>query len=174
MEPKFIVNTTIDAQCQMEASKGLAPKSAKVMNYIIFAILGVLLVVSVWQYIEQRESSMLYTLLLLAGTLLLLVFFQFRAPHSATRRWEANLRKSFGTNALHVHTEFYDLTLSQTMAENDSCIEEGYSVISAMKETENLFLLRRGKQQWFFIAKDGFTKGTPDEYRAFILARIGS
>ena len=44
--------------------------------------------------------------------------------------------------------------------------------LSDLRESEHLFLLRRSQQQRFFIAKDGFTAGTADEFRKFISERI--
>ena len=47
------------------------------------------------------------------------------------------------------------------------------SSLAYLRETEHLFLLHCVRQQWYFVNKVGFTKGTPDEFRAFISERIG-
>ena len=49
---------------------------------------------------------------------------------------------------------------------------QGYSALSELKESEHLFLLRRSKQQWFFVAKDGFTVGNAEDFRKFITERL--
>ena len=51
--------------------------------------------------------------------------------------------------------------------------DAGYSTITELRETEHLFLLHCGRQQWYFVNKAGFQKGTPDEFRTFISERIG-
>ena len=89
------------------------------------------------------------------------------------RSWQQNIQSKYGSNALHLHTDFYDLTLAQTLQENGEVLDAGYSTITELRETEHLFLLHCGRQQWYFVNKAGFTKGTPDEFRAFISERIG-
>ena len=59
------------------------------------------------------------------------------------------------------------------LQENGEVLDAGYSTITELRETEHLFLLHCGRQQWYFVNKAGFTKGTPDEFRAFISERIG-
>lgn len=94
-------------------------------------------------------------------------------PRTALRRWQQNIQSKYGSNALHLHTDFYDLTLAQTLQENGEVLDAGYSTITELRETEHLFLLHCGRQQWYFVNKAGFTKGTPDEFRTFISERIG-
>ena len=116
-------------------------------------------------------------LVVLALLLVLVVgyalFNQLRGPRTALRRWQQNIQSKYGSNALHLHTDFYDLTLAQTLQENGEVLDAGYSTITELRETEHLFLLHCGRQQWYFVNKAGFTKGTPDEFRAFISERIG-
>ena len=116
-------------------------------------------------------------LVVLALLLVLVVgyalFNQLRGPRTALRRWQQNIQSKYGSNALHLHTDFYDLTLAQTLQENGEVLDAGYSTITELRETEHLFLLHCGRQQWYFVNKAGFTKGTPDEFRTFISERIG-
>jgi hypothetical protein len=42
-----------------------------------------------------------------------------------------------------------------------------------VKESPNLFLLRYGKQSYYYVYKYGFQKGTVEEFRRFINDRIG-
>ena len=116
-------------------------------------------------------------LVVLALLLVLVVgyalFNQLRGPRTALRRWQQNIQTKYGSNALHLHTDFYDLTLAQTLQENGEVLDAGYSTITELRETEHLFLLHCGRQQWYFVNKAGFTKGTPDEFRTFISERIG-
>lgn len=173
MEPKFVVETTINTDCQLEASRGVMPKATRVLNYVCIGITVILLGVILWQYIATREKGHLILLLVLIAVFGLLALNQIRGPRTALKRWEQSIRQRYGTNALHLRTEFYELTLAQTMLEDDSMTEQGYSGISELKETEHLFLLHCGRQQWFFVSKEGFQVGTPDEFRAFIQDRIG-
>ena len=65
------------------------------------------------------------------------------------------------------------MKVAQTLQENGEVLDAGYSTITELRETEHLFLLHCGRQQWYFVNKAGFTKGTPDEFRTFISERIG-
>ena len=80
--------------------------------------------------------------------------------------------QSFGSKELHLTTEFYEYSLAQSVQEDGSVNVQGYSDISELRESEHLFLLRRSKQQWFFVAKDGFTVGSEDAFRTFITERL--
>ena len=87
--------------------------------------------------------------------------------------WEENLLKKYGSNALHLTTEFFECSLCQSVKETGDSLVEGYSSIDAMKESEHLFLLRCGSQQWFFVEKAGFVKGSAEDFRQFISGKIG-
>ena len=154
MESRFSVDTTIDADIQYEASKSLMPRYVQLLTWVCFGLSVVLALL----------------LVLVVGYAL---FNQLRGPRTALRRWQQNIQTKYGSNALHLHTDFYDLTLAQTLQENGEVLDAGYSTITELRETEHLFLLHCGRQQWYFVNKAGFTKGTPDEFRAFISERIG-
>ncbi|MDR0889689.1 MAG: hypothetical protein LBM28_03455 [Oscillospiraceae bacterium] len=173
MEPQFIVNTTIDAPCQLEASRALASKFSKNLTYIFFGLIVIILGVVVWQYILNPNTSSLSTMLILVLAIGFLLYTHFRAPKTALRRWEQGLLSRFGTTAMHVRTEFFDKILVQSMQESDNIVEEGYSVITEMRESKNYILLRCGRRDWFFLAKNGFEVGTPEAFGDFIRARIG-
>lgn len=173
MEPKFLVETTIDAEIQLEASRGVMPKATRILSYICIGITVVLLGVMIWQYVLTRNSTHLLLTVLLAVVLAATLFNQIRGPRSALKRWQTSIQNEYGVNALHLRTEFYELTLAQTLLENDTLTDAGYSAISQIKETEHLFLLHNGKQKWFFINKEGFRVGTPEEFRTFIQSKIG-
>ena len=96
------------------------------------------------------------------------IFFKQKTAYEiGTGNWSSDVCSS------DLHTDFYDLTLAQTLQENGEVLDAGYSTITELRETEHLFLLHCGRQQWYFVNKAGFTKGTPDEFRAFISERIG-
>ena len=101
-----------------------------------------------------------------------MAYLKFYAPKAQLRRWEESILRSFGTTSLHLQTEFYELTLSQVVEETGNEDEEGYSALKELKETKNLFLLRGKGKNWFFLSKNGFTVGTPDEFRSFMTSRI--
>ena len=73
-------------------------------------------------------------LVVLALLLVLVVgyalFNQLRGPRTALRRWQQNIQSKYGSNALHLHTDFYDLTLAQTLQENGEVLDAGYSTIT--------------------------------------------
>ena len=170
--PLFSVNTVIDAKIQQEASETVAAKSAK---YVSYACLGLVILAFgflVYQYIMVRSTSSLVLMIGAGLVVAYLIYSQITMPKKALERWEASIRRSFGASELHVTTEFYPLSLAQTVKEDGSVNVQGYSELSDLRESEHLFLLRRTQQQWFFVAKDGFTAGTADEFRKFISERI--
>lgn len=170
--PKFSVNTVINAKIQQEASQTLATKSAKIVSYVCFALVVVAFGLLIWQYVIARTSTNLIMMILCALVLVYLAYSHLTMPKKALARWESSLVRTYGSAELHLTTEFYNLSLAQTVKEDGSVNVQGYSELSELRESEHLFLLRRSKQQWFFLAKDGFTTGTADEFRAFIKARL--
>lgn len=172
--PCFSVNTVIDADLQMEASKALARKSTKIVSYVCFALVVASLGVLLWQYFMTKESINLIMSGLVVLALVYLCYSYFSLPKRALRRWEESVLRAYGSRELHLCTEFYRHSLVQTMRENDSVVVQGYSELSELRETEHLFLLRHSKQQWFFIGKEGFTAGTAEEFRKFIAERISA
>ena len=183
MESRFSVDTTIDADIQYEASKSLMPRYVQLLTWVCFGLSVVLLGIMVWQYVMTKNTMHLVLALLLvyaaygartdAESLTAAPVCTGRGPRTALRRWQQNIQTKYGSNALHLHTDFYDLTLAQTLQENGEVLDAGYSTITELRETEHLFLLHCGRQQWYFVNKAGFTKGTPDEFRTFISERIG-
>ena len=170
--PLFSVNTVIDAKIQQEASEAVAVKSAKYVSYGCLALVILAFGFLVYQYIVARSTSSLVLMIGAGLVVAYLIYSQITMPKKALERWEASIRRSFGASELHVTTEFYPLSLAQTVKEDGSVNVQGYSELSDLRESEHLFLLRRTQQQWFFVAKDGFTAGTADEFRKFISARI--
>lgn len=170
--PKFSANTVINAEIQREASEAVASKNAKYVSYGCIALVVVAFGLLVWQYVATRTTTGLLMLLLSALVVFFLIYSQVTMPKKAIARWEASMRRSFGTTELHLTTEFYNLSLAQSVQEDGSVNVQGYSDISELRESEHLFLLRRSKQQWFFVAKDGFTVGNAEDFRSFITDRI--
>lgn len=173
-EPLFVVETTIDASIQSEASAAVGGKKSKILGWVMiglsFAAVAYILVECI---LHQTWKQNAFGLIALTAMLAYSIYSRKALPKKAIKRWEDNLIQRFGSPALHLTTEFYPLSLAQTMHEDDSYVDEGYSSVSEMLESENLFLLRYRKQQYFFVNKKGFTKGTPEEFRSFIEARIG-
>ena len=173
MESRFSVDTTIDADIQYEASKSLMPRYVQLLTWVCFGLSVVLLGIMVWQYVMTKNTMHLVLAILLVLVVGYALFNQLRGPRTALRRWQQNIQTKYGSNALHLHTDFYDLTLAQTLQENGEVLDAGYSTITELRETEHRFLLHCGRQQWYFVNKAGFTKGTPDEFRTFISEMIG-
>lgn len=170
--PIFSVNTVINADIQMEVSKALTGSRTKIINFCCFALVAVAAGVLLWQYIVTKSTMNLVMLVISVLALAYLVYSYFALPKRALGRWEEAVLRDYGQKELHLCTEFYRLTLAQTMQEDGSVVVQGYSELIGFCESERLFLLRRSKQQWFFISKEGFTKGTPEEFRKFISERV--
>ena len=173
-EPLFIVKTRIDKQFQEEASRTVMGKAPLVMNIILYSVFGLSFA---WLLIDALFNGNLgknMILLILIPVVLIYTYLNRKSgPKKALKRWEDNLIRRFGTTALHLTTEFYPHSLAQTMEEDGTLLTEGYSALQEVKESDNLFLLRYDKQSYFFVYKYGFQKGTVDEFRTFINARIG-
>lgn len=170
--PKFSANTVINAAVQQEASETVASKNAKYVSYGCIALVVVAFGLLIWQYVVNRTTMGLMMVLLCALVIVYLVYSQVTMPKKALARWEASIERSFGSKELHLTTEFYEYSLAQSVKEDGSVNVQGYSDLSEIRESEHLFLLRRSKQQWFFVAKDGFTVGSAEDFRTFITERI--
>lgn len=173
-EPLFVVKTRIDRQFQEEASKTVVGKAPLVMNIILYSVF---ILSFLWLLLDGLGNGNLTknaVLLILIPVVLIYTFLNRKTgPQKALKRWEDGLIQKFGTTALHLTTEFYPNSLAQSMEEDGSLVTEGYSAITEIKESDNLFLLRFNKQSYFFVYKYGFKKGTADEFRRFINERIG-
>ena len=171
--PKFAVNTVLNAELQLEASKAVSPKITQLISYFLIVFAAAAFGVLLWLYFSTKDSKNL----IMAGLVVLMigymVYTRLAMPKKAMLRWEDKLLQSYGTTELHLLTEFYDKAMAQTLQEDGELTTEGYSAITELKETEHLFLLRHSAQQWFFVEKTGFTVGTADEFRTFITERIG-
>ncbi len=171
--PRFAAETVLNAERQLEASKAVSPKLPRMISIFLigFAIAaaGVLL----WLYFAYGDKNNLIMAILVVPLVIYMILSRVAMPKKAMQRWEQSLISSYGCRELHLCTEFYDKALAQTLKESDELTTEGYSAILEIKETEHLFLLHHGGQQWFFVEKSGFTVGTADEFRAFITERIG-
>ena len=114
---------TIDADIQYEASKSLMPRYVQLLTWVCFGLSVVLLGIMVWQYVMTKNTMHLVLALLLVLVVGYALFNQLRGPRTALRRWQQNIQTKYGSNALHLHTDFYDLTLAQTLQENGEVLD---------------------------------------------------
>ena len=173
-EPLFVVETTIDAAAQAEASEAAGGKKSKILGWVMIglctaALAYILSDCILHQTWKQNAIGLVAIVLMFVYS----IYSRKAMPRKAIQRWEENIIRRFGTPAMHLTTEFYPLSLAQTLHESDDYVDEGYSSLTELLESEHLFFLRYNRQQYFFVSKEGFTKGTPDEFRSFIKARIG-
>lgn len=168
----FQVETTLNAAIQKEASQTVRGKLPEILSWIFIAMCVGLFALLLWQQLTQGGQNI--PMLVVAGFAMVLALYnKFVSSKRALKRWEENLIRQCGTNALHLSTEFFERSLCQSVRETQESLVEGYSTIDAVKESEHLFLLRCGRQQWFFVEKAGFVKGSPDAFRSFISEKIG-
>ena len=142
-------------------------------SWVTFQNLAVLLGISLWQYFTTFATDRLVMAGVLVLVIAFLIYSRLTAPKKALKRWESGMRRSYGTDALHLTTEFFDHSLAQSVEECDDLIVEGYSKISELRETEHLLLLRCSARQWFFVDKSGFTVGDAEQCKDFLRDRIG-
>lgn len=171
-EPIFSVSTALDGALQQEASESVRGTMSNVLYFAALGALVLMLGALIWQTVTMGTNNALY-IALVAVVLAYTLYTRIFGGKVAMRRWENDLVRRYQTSALHLTADFYDLVMTQTVRENDTSLEAGYSEILRVKETERLFLLQCGKQKWLFVAKDGFTKGTPEEFRVFMQEKTG-
>lgn len=169
--PVFTATTRLNAAMQQEAATALTPKATTVVSWICFGVIALMAGVLVWQLIATGNKNNLFMLVVLALTMVFLLYNKFTAPKKALQRWEAGIRRQYGTDCLTLETEFYPHNLAQTLKENDDITVEGYSTLSRIAETEHLLLLRRSRDNWFFVEKSGIGGGTVDDLVKFLEAR---
>ncbi len=174
-QPLFVCNTVIDIQSQEEATKAAMARRMRTANWILYGFTGVLAVYLLIDSIINQSWQKNSVMFLLVGlTLAFVIYSQKTSPKKAMQRWEIDIRRRYGTGALHLTTEFFEYSLAQSLEEDeDQFTCAGYSTILELKETENLFLLRHGKDQYYFISKKGFIVGSADEFRTFMEKQIG-
>ncbi len=174
-QPIFVCHTVIDVNSQQEASEAAIGKKSRGANWVMYGMCllmgGYLVADSIINSHWQQNAIML---ILVAAIAVFTVFSRNGTQKKALERWEEAIIKKYGSPALHVTTEFYKLSLAQTIKEDEEqFVGDGYSSILEMLETENLFMLRHGKNQYYFVAKNGFVRGTAEEFRTFIKERMG-
>ncbi len=172
--PQFVIETVLDAEAQFEAASAVQSKGFRLVSYLCIGLCAAMMVAMLVLYILHRDSSNLFMAGLLLLTIAFLLYNKFSMPKKSMQRWESSLQRSYGTTALHLTTEFYELSMVQTLSEDaNNIVDAGYSELLELKETENLLLLACGRRQWFFLSKKGFKTGTLEEFRSFITQRIG-
>lgn len=172
--PKFTVKTVLNADSQLEATNAVQTPAARIVGYLCIGLCAAMLVAMIVLYFVNGDSQNLLMAGLLALTVAFLLYSRLIMPKKSMQRWEESLRRSYGTTELHLTTEFYDLSLIQSVdEEEENLVDAGYSQLLDLKETENLLLLATGKRQWFFLSKEGIVGGTVEEFKSFITERMG-
>ena len=174
-EALFRVETLLNAESQKEASMAVRGKAGNAIGWFFLGICAVMLGVLVWRYFsaEVRQNNQLFLMGILVLAMGMYFYNMFFGQKKALKRWEEDLRRQFGSPCLHLTMEFFPMSLCQSVRESEDTRVEGYSSISGFKESENLFLLRCNKQQWYFVSKKGFTLGSAESFRKFISEKIG-
>ena len=174
-QPLFVSKTVIDVNTQSEASMAAMKKRVRNTNRVLYGFTGAIAITMVVDAVRNQSWGKNGVMLLILAILMVFVALsQKNMPKKAMQNWEMSIRQRYGSSALHLTTEFYELSLAQTLEEDEEQFTvAGYSSIFELKETENLFLLRHGRDQYYFISKKGFTTGTAEEFRTFIQKRIG-
>lgn len=173
--PVFICKTVIDSDSQLEGSKAAMGKKTVGSSWAFYGLYvllaGYLVADSIINSHWQKNAFMLVLVAAMTG---FTIYSKKTGTKRAMAHWEEAIAKKYGAKSLHVTTEFYNLSLVQTIAEDEEqLICDGYSSITKVVETENLFLLNHGKDKYYFIAKNGITGGTVDQFRTFIQEKIG-
>lgn len=170
--PYFVTKTALSAELQLEATRAARTKASIALLWACAGILAVLLGFSIWQYIAAPSGS---NLLFIGAEVLLaayILYSHFFGQKRALKKWESQIQTQYGVNALHLTCEFYELVFVQSVAETGNELDCGYTAIEKIEETEHCFLLRSGKNRWFFIEKSG-VEGDLKEFRDFLRKKCG-
>lgn len=171
--PIYTCETVLNVEIQEEASLALAPKYMKYVNYLCYGLCAVMLGFLLWSYFAVGGTGNLLLAALVLAVLAFLIYSHITGPKKMLRQWQDNMIRTYGTDELHLTTEFYKYSVAQTLRENNDILVDSYTDLLSFTETENLFLLKKGKGRYFFVAKNGLKKTTADEFRTFISERIG-
>ena len=173
-KPKFVIETTLDAQMHLRASTAAQPKFLSIFGYICIAICAIMGIILIGLYIETKNTTNLLYAAAMILTIAFALYTKFIAPKKQSARWEQSIARAYGSKELHLTTEFYNHSFIQTMRENEeNMVDAIYSELVQLKETEDLFLIRCANSQWLFLSKNGFREGTADDFRKFINEHIG-
>ncbi|MGM9599465.1 MAG: YcxB family protein [Faecousia sp.] len=171
--PIYTCQTLLNVQTQQEASQALTPKYMKYVVFVCFGLCIVMFGLLLWAYLVGGAVINLVLALLVLAVGAYLAYSHFNTPKKMLVQWEENMKKNFGTSELHLTTEFYKFSIAQTLNENDELTVDNYADLQALVETKHLFLLKKGRGTWYFVAKDGLQNCSADEFRSFISERIG-
>lgn len=170
-KPYYVTKTALNAALQLEATQAAQSKLSRILTYCCFGVLVLLLGATVWMYVKEPATSYLLYLVLEVLVLAYVVYTHFFGQKRSLQKWERQIQSQYGVNALHLTSEFYDLTFMQNVAETGNDMDCGYSSIEKIEETEHIILLRCGKNRWFFVEKSGVED--VEGFRAFIHEKCG-
>ena len=131
---------------------------------ILFILVGIMSLVLTFMWISAKEpvpaiaSGIMAALFLLAG-----IFFD---KYTAMGR-RHNINRSIRNITYYFDKENYSAEDSKGLHKSP------YTSLVSILESENLFAMMVGKRQGFVLSKDGFKKGTPEEFAEFIQNKTG-
>ncbi len=147
-------------------------KKRKVNSIIVYALLGINIAMNII-FIAIGNYSLFR--LLIISLILLGVVALFRAlePILLAKQVMKGYAKQYGKN-MDVKMSFdedyltmYDVSLGETQQRALT-----YDKIRSVHESENFIVLRMDKRQVMPILKTGFSKGSLEEFRVFIMGKI--
>lgn len=171
-KPFFTVKTVLNAAMEQEASMALIPKFSRYFTYGCFVISALLTIGMFWSYFYDHQKQSLFLGFIMLFILAVLIYNHRVTPKKMIRRWEANMKRTYGTVELHLITEFYEHSLAQSVEETEDVTVTGYSELGAIRDTEHLLLLRRSRNHWFFLAKDGVQNDSIENLCAFVKKKM--
>lgn len=172
--PRFVVNTVLNSDVQAEAAQTAQSKGIQIFGYVCMGLCAAMFIALIVMYFIHKTPANLFYAALMLLVLGYMLYNKYVSPKKQRERWESTIKRAFGTKELHLVTEFYELSLMQSMQEDEeNLVDAGYSELVEMKESENLFLIRCRNRQWFFLSKHGFTVGSAESFRLFITERMG-
>ena len=172
--PKFVVETTLNADTQAEAVQVVQSKGVQIFGYICMGLCAAMFIALIVLFFTMKNSGNLFYAAIMLFALAYMLYTKYVAPKKQRARWEDSIERTFGTRELHLTTEFYDYSLMQTMREDEeNMVDAGYSELAELKEKETLFLIRCKNRQWFFLSKKGFRTGDVNAFASFITERMG-
>ncbi len=130
---------------------------------VCYAVLFFCLIVDVIQWIYAKNSFALTGMVFLVPLFFLFMILRYNHVVNTTIKRNIELHGKEVSVKTDVYNDFFQITSS-----TGSVYKIDFYNIEKVMQTKKLILLMSKEKQIFVLSKDGFTKGTPHEFLAFL------
>lgn len=170
---RFTAETALNIELHEEANRAMSGKFGTISFIVSVSLLTAFLAASVYVLLSSKNGASWMYIVVCLVAIGMLLYSRLFGQKKQLKKWEERVQAAFGTNALHLTTEFYDHVLTQSIRESGDATDCGYSSLRELRESEHLFLLKNANGKFFFVDKRTVRGGTENELRAFLQEKIG-